>query len=145
MKATNGSTTSTKNPQPSRKYREPLPVKLSDDEIAAIGRKLVACRDKREELDARKKRAVETIQTDMKVLDQEEQRYEEAIRSGCDERDVEVHEYELFDVDGGIVRVVRVDTSEVVRERPMGAEERQPGLPLGDLRDDEEYGDDELA
>lgn len=110
-----------------RTFSEQLPCSLSEAELANIARKIGQKRREVEEYKA-KKRQVTDHYTDL-IAGSEAQadQLAEAADKGVEMRAVVCAEAFLWPT--GTVEVRRSDTQEVVRTRPMTAEERQAGMP----------------
>jgi len=104
-------------------------VALTDGELVDLARQLgasVEARDRLEELRSadQKERKAE--------IEKEEQRVHDLarrVRYGKELRALECRELRNFEA--GLYQLVRVDTGEVVKERPLGAGELQVRLALG--------------
>lgn len=116
-----------------------LPVALTREEVAERADRaaqLIEDRDHKEaELKAHNshvKSLIATLEADMRHLSSE-------VRTKRTHRDVECER--RYDYDSSVVREVRLDTGEVLSERPMSDREKQRDLPF-----DEEGGlDDDFA
>lgn len=102
---------------------EVVPVRLTDDERRARGIALAwkitalqqARQDKKEQAKAAKE---EVDRAEKEVLD-----LRDVVRSGNEPREIECEE--VPDLDRGLMRIVRLDTREEVRSRPLTTPERQ--------------------
>lgn len=122
-----------KSRQKIEKYNANLKCELSPKEVADRADRaanLLADRDsKEEEMKAAQKHArgiIETIDAEVRALSGE-------VRSKATYRQVECER--RYDWDAGTYREVRVDTGEVLFERPLNASERQ--MEFGGGLDDE--------
>ena len=112
-----------------------LPVKLTDDEVLALGRRIAELMEQRQSAEALRKSQQKKLKSEIEELDKEIEDKRCAIRS-CEERrlvEVELH----FDYQRGIVETIRIDTGESVSIRPMDDEERQMGLRFDQEREGE--------
>jgi hypothetical protein len=103
-----------------------LPVVLSQSELLARGKESgelsLSISQVEEDLAAAKVAAKEKLKT----FEARKRELDRVLRSGIETRDVEC---ELrFDFDAGVARTIRLDTKEVVSERPVTDEERQTSL-----------------
>lgn len=107
-----------------------LSVPLTDKEKGAKGdvvahlvHKILAKKEEKKNQGAQLKSEIDELESELKRVSLE-------ISTGVVYRDVpirEEHNYRL-----GTYREVRLDTDQVINERPLTAAERQPELPLGD-------------
>lgn len=115
-----------------RKFTETLVCNLTEDEVAtradAAARAQRELDDAQRDIDAAKKSAKTTIDT----LDARRRLLLEEVRTRQGFRPVECEESP--DYLEGLMRVVRLDTAEIVRSRPLTAEERQVPLMGSDQR-----------
>lgn len=108
--------------KPKRYYQ--LPVEMTADELADRTQQLVALLD---EIDAQKaalKDYTKGERDEIKGKEQDALKLREAVSSGAEVRDVEVD----LELRSGTVFVTRLDTGEVVDQRPATDEDRQQGL-----------------
>ena len=105
-----------------REMRE-LPIALSEKEILARGELLAKEVQVRERVDTERKEAAAGFRERLDKHDAEIERLAEEVESGAETQDVECALYE--DGDRMLMQWVRLDTGEVIEERPMSAEERQ--------------------
>jgi hypothetical protein len=100
-----------------------LPVKLSKAERLALALEQATEQRALEIVEAEKKLANNGFNAKIKEHKASIHDRNEAIDTGIIDREVEVRQ--LLDVDKGRVKVVRLDTYEIVSDRPMDDEERQ--------------------
>lgn len=129
---------------PPRRFPEILPVRLAETEIAERARRAAMARNKVAEYEAQKSAAMSSWKAKIELAENERDELLDMISSGVEDRAVEC--VETFEYRTGVVRVHRVDTGTLVRERAMTSSERQPdlfdnsGTPPAD--DDDEYEGD---
>lgn len=126
---------------PPRKFREPLPCKLSDAERIASGIQVAALTAKIDRLKDEQKAAADKFKAEIELVRQECAGFLRELETGTRTREVEV--VETFVHENNAVRVVRQDTGELVRERAMTADEKQPSLPFDDDAPEGEITDPE--
>lgn len=113
-----------------------LPVELTKEEIFARGKELARTKDahtaasaKLEQAKLAAKSAKEQINSEIKEAEEEMRRLARAIRSGREDRDVEI--LDKPDFKKGVMNIVRLDTGELVRTRGLTEAERQRSLFKG--------------
>lgn len=107
-----------------------LPVKLTEHEMAAIGRKIGEAQREADEIEAKAKAASDQWNDKLRGVEARMRELAAIAYAGQEDREVECaeeHDYRL-----GVVRTRRSDTGEVVSERAMFSHERQGSLPLAD-------------
>jgi hypothetical protein len=114
-----------------------LPVALEDAEILARGKELARLKDEHtkanDELDQATtawKSTKERIQGDIDDRDEQMRRVARVIRSGHEDRDVEVLDEPNYKT--GVMATVRLDTGELVATRGLTEAERQRSLFKGE-------------
>lgn len=107
----------------SRREKRTIPVKLTDKEKAKISTEHVETLDKITAKEEEKKTADAAIKGDIALLEEAAKKLADIIRAGTQDRELEVDV--VYDWKTNEVRVVRVDTKEVVTQRAMSYEERQ--------------------
>lgn len=100
-----------------------LPVKLTNEEKIAKGLEQARLRDAIRAVKAEKKVAMTGFAERLAALEKDRDRVSDDIRDGIETRAVEVREERNYRL--GTLRLVRVDTGEVVETRAMTAEERE--------------------
>jgi hypothetical protein len=103
-----------------------LPCPLTSKELLERGQQLAAVQEESEQLEEARKAADATAKAEIKRLDERATRLRRDIIRKEEDRDIEcdvAHDYIH-----GLVTVTRVDSGEVVEERPMRMEERQATL-----------------
>jgi len=110
-----------------------LPVELTQDELLARGRELASVKDEHTQAQADLEAATEGWKDSKKAMQEriedhesEMRRIARAIRSGREDRDVDVREEPDFET--GIMRTVRADTGDLVQSRGLTEAERQRSL-----------------
>lgn len=117
------STTEEPDAAPPRRFKEMLPVTLTDEELATIAKRAAAARSQVSEHEAGKKAAMEEWKEAISEAENERDSLLDAIAKGTEQRMVECVESKEFRT--GVITVFRVDTGEKVRERAMSWSERQ--------------------
>jgi hypothetical protein len=108
---------------------EPLPVQLTEAELAERGVRLASLTNQHSAVEAQKKEAMAGYKRRLDALAGEIEEVAGVLTSKTEDRDVDcetTHHYAT-----GLVRTVRLDTGEVVSERAMNDAERQRALPFG--------------
>jgi uncharacterized FlaG/YvyC family protein len=126
----------------SKTYDQECDVKLTDIELLELGREMASALEQRESIKAQKKAADAGYNLQIENLDEQLERVGAKVRAGTDARFVECREDRNFRL--GVVRVTRLDTGEVIRDRPMTARERQLTLPSSDEKGNEQAVGDGL-
>ena len=105
-----------------------LKYTFNEDEIKELGKSLAKVFNDHTEAEARLKSVSTQIKSEITALEGTMGSMAEKIRSGYEHRDIECKRE--FNYRLGSVTITRLDTGEVVEERPMDAEERQRKLDL---------------
>lgn len=109
-----------------RNVTKSLSVKLTDDEVLKYGRELARAHSDRARIEA----SLDSIKAEYKgkITEQEGiiEKLSPVIHSGTESRDVKCEE--LKDWVTGTVKVTRLDTMEVIEDRPMREDEKQVQL-----------------
>ena len=117
---------------------ERITVALTQDERSLRAREVTELLARRDEIEFASKEAAKEAREEIKELDTKIEAMARAARTGMEEQDLSVSERPNRDV--FTVSIVREDTGEVVRERPMADDElrsaRQAALPLRDASAD---------
>ena len=117
--------------------REKLRVKLSEEELRAKAQEHARVHFAMDELEELKRSHMQQFGAQLKKLKTEAGKLAYDVSMGTEERELNCAErpdYRAF-----LVHIIRPDTGEVVRTRPMTAEERQTrwdNFMNGDARDD---------
>lgn len=127
-KKTNGSARSKATDRAPRNFREPMPCKLSADELVERGAKLAEAFEEKERLDSERKNVNDGFKAKIELVEGHIREISSVLRSKTESREVEMIEEFVYRTHS--VRVKRADTEEVVRERAMTRDERQEKLPL---------------
>lgn len=138
--------------RPPRAFKELLPVRLTERELAERAKRASAARKKIAAYEEKKKEANDSWKEKISAEETVRDELLDAIDLGTEERLVEV--VERFEFRTGTVTITRTDTGEQVAVRAMSAAERQPNLPGTDAPasspadegagdDGEEEGDEE--
>lgn len=106
-----------------QKMKVPIDTKLSDAEVAKLARELVDTRGKIAGKEAEKKAADAAIKGDIELLEESATKLQEIIRDGTRKQDIDCEVQ--WDWKTCEVRLMRLDTKEVVKRRTMNADERQ--------------------
>lgn len=104
-----------------------LPVELTEDERRAKGDELARAVGERADVDVARKEAAASFKEQLEIVDDRISLLSEELRSGSEQRDVEVREE--FDRSRYSVNIIRCDTDRIVEVRPATEEDRQRGLP----------------
>ncbi len=112
---------------PPRRFEQVLPCKLTGDELQSRGDELVKVLDTIDGIKAEKKAAVDRFKARVQVQDARALELRLAIEQKTEDRPVEC--VESFELRLGVARTIRVDTGEMVDERPLRQSELQPSLP----------------
>ncbi len=111
--------------EPCKKY---LKYTFTEDEIKELGRSLAKVFSDHSEAEGRLKSVSIQVKAEITALEGTMTMMSEKIRSGYEHRNIECKKE--FDYKAGYVIVTRLDTGEVIEERPMDAEETQRKLEL---------------
>jgi hypothetical protein len=103
-----------------------LPVMLTEDELLARGDALEKELGKLDECEERKKTEVAKINKDMALIEEGIRKLRSSIRLRTEDREVECTDRK--DWDNHTVQTIRLDTGEIIDERPMTSAERQMSL-----------------
>jgi hypothetical protein len=105
-----------------------LIYKFTEDEIKELGKSLAKAFSDHSEAEGHLKSASTQIKAELSALEGNMTMMSEKIRSGYEHRNIDCRKE--FDYRLGTVTITRLDTGEVVEERPMDAEETQRKLDL---------------
>jgi hypothetical protein len=105
-----------------------LLIKLTSEEMVTRAKRMSHLMQRMSEMDAARDSANKLAKGEIAKLAAERDSLANEITIG--QRLAKVKCQEVFDYRLGSVRIIRLDTKEVVDERPMSARERQPELPL---------------
>lgn len=107
-------------------------VKCTETEVAAKGRELARLLEQRDDVDEDKRETVKAFKVQLDGLDEEIRDTAKVVTSGVEMRPIECAE--RFVKDRALVETYRLDTGDVISERPMTVEEarqaRQVNLEL---------------
>lgn len=106
-----------------KQFKELLTVKLAEDEIKKYSLQLAKTCGEKTAKEEEKARIAERINSELKLMKQAVDDLSTKVESGEENRLVECEERPMYDL--GVIWVVRLDTWEKIRERPMTAEDRQ--------------------
>lgn len=109
-----------------RNFIERLACKLSDEQLAKCARDIGTSRREMQALEAERRQKIDYFKARIDGVGARIDELAEMAASGSEERDVTCQELHVFPLN--IVRIVRVDTGEMLSERAMTAEERQETL-----------------
>lgn len=109
-------------------FVEKLPCDLTRDEKLKKAEEMAEQLKARAELELTAKASADEFKQKLKQLDRTIGDRAEEVRTGLEYRQVECTERGRYR--DNIVDVIRIDTGEVVRSRPMTVNERQDSLPL---------------
>ncbi len=105
-----------------------LKYTFTEDEIKELGKSLAKVFSDHSEAEARLKSVSTQIKAEITALEGAMTLSSEKIRSGYEHRNIDCKKE--FDYRLGTVTITRIDTGEVVEERPMDAEEKQRKFEL---------------
>lgn len=108
--------------------REALPCQLSDHELALKGDELADLLRQAADVEAEMKATAKRYKSRLDILSAQASMLGGIILGKVEDRAVEVET--TFAFDAGTMRRVRLDTGEVLDERPMSEKERNPDGPL---------------
>jgi uncharacterized FlaG/YvyC family protein len=111
-------------------FVEKLPCELTRDEKLSKAEEMAASLKVRAEVELEAKSKADEFKSEMKRLDRTIGDRAEEIRTGVEYRQVECTE--RGDYRRNQVSIIRLDTGEVVRQRPMRVDERQDSLFASD-------------
>lgn len=106
--------------------KEYLKCIFTEDEKKEMGSKLAQCFQECAEAEGRLKSVTTQIKSEIAFKEAEMASLAEKVRSGYEHRNVDCKK--KLDYRLGTVTIARLDTGEVIREKPMDAEERQMSL-----------------
>lgn len=135
--------------KPPRSFTERMPCKLTDQDLLRIGKEAAAAEIEIGTLEDERKNANDGYKAKIALAEQRRSELLATIRTETEVRDVECIEEFVFATN--TVRVTRVDTGAVVRQRAMSRSERQltldevtaPTSEDDDSEEDEEEDDDD--
>jgi hypothetical protein len=107
-----------------------LPVKLTEHELAQVGRQIGEAQREADDIEAKAKAASDQFKDKLRGIEARVRELASVAYFGQEDRAVEV--VEEHDYRTGVVRTIRSDTREVVSERAMFSHERQAKLALDD-------------
>lgn len=107
---------------------EDLPVELTDADMLHRGRELARESAEVQKAEERKSQVVATCKAEIELHASRVSLLTNVLNQGWEHRSVEVDEVHIFPENR--VALVRRDTGEVIRERPMTPHERQRPLPI---------------
>lgn len=103
-----------------------LMVRLQEPEVLTRGRELAAAHAARCALDDERREVAADFRQRLDAADEELARLASAVRTGAEEREVEVRD--VHDYRRGVIETLRADTGDIVATRAMRTDERQ--MPL---------------
>ena len=110
-----------------RDYTKLLPVKLTTDEKLTAGARLAELDGELHEASENATQVKQALKAEETRIVAERTRVAGLLRRGTEMRDVKVQVF--HDYEDGELTEVRVDTFEVVFQRPLTEDEKQPTLP----------------
>ncbi len=110
-------------------FVEKLGCELTREEQLAKGSEMALLLKQLDEREAEAKSVADNFKRDLKKLERTIGDRAEEVRTGVEHRLVECTERGRFRE--GLVDVIRTDTGEIVRTRPMTESEKQQPLPFG--------------
>lgn len=106
-----------------KQFKELLTVKLTEDEIKKYSLQLAKTCGEKTAKEEEKARIAERINSELKLMKQTVDDLSTKVETGEEDRLVECEERPMYDL--GVVWIVRLDTWEKIRERPLTSEDRQ--------------------
>jgi hypothetical protein len=110
-------------------FVEKLPCELTREETLAKGAEMALMIKQHGEVELEAKETADTFKKQFKRLDRTISERAEEVRTGVEHRLVPCTERGRYREN--MVDVVRLDTGEIVRSRPMTESEKQQALPFG--------------
>ena len=133
-----------------KRYKDKLPVKIPLDRVAENADELAKVIGQREMMLEEKRQANAKFRDKIHFFDERLTELGESVRSKTEIRDVEV--VEMLIVETNEIRIVRLDTGEIVSTRTAEVQDRQEALELdeeeleaGGFEDDDNSGEEETA
>lgn len=122
-----------------------LKVQLTPIEVAERADRAARLLEDRDHEEAELKAHASHVKSKIAAMESEMRHLSGEVRTKCTYRDVAVERRYLYET--GVVIEVRLDTEEVISERPMTERERQQPLPFGggELVDNDPFGVEETA
>lgn len=108
-------------------YDRSVEVPLTDAEVAGIGRDLGAKLAEIDEIEAKAKAQARVFKGQIEELQQEASGMGSAIRRGTKVEFIRCRDERILAT--GMMQTVRLDTGEIISERALSFDERQPNLP----------------
>lgn len=106
-----------------KQFKELLTVKLREDEIKKYSLQLAKTCGEKKAKEEEKAKMAERINSELKLMRQSIDELSGKVETGEEDRLVECEERPMYDL--GVIWVVRLDTFEKIRERPMTGDDRQ--------------------
>lgn|SRR5678815_803434 len=110
------------------RFEETCRVELSQDEIAERAQRAAHLLQKRDDRDADSKAAQKAAKAEIERIEAEMRAMSAEVRDKATYKPVPCERQYIYRT--GVVREIRTDTGEVLRERPMSDRERQTELPI---------------
>lgn len=110
-----------------REIVKKLDCKLTEPEVLKYGRELAAINQQIDGAEVRKKSIVKELDSEIAGMEAHRSSVVEKINRGAELRDVKV--VTVRDYERRLYHEERQDTGEIINERPLRDDERQPGLP----------------
>lgn len=122
-------------------FKRNLKVPLKPEEVAERADRAAKLLEDRDHEESEFKAHGTHVRGRIAQMESEMRHLSGEVRTRCTYREVECEQQFLYDT--GVVREVRVDTGEVLSERPMTDREKQRDLPFdGGGNIDDEFGDE---
>lgn len=107
-----------------------LPVKLTTKELLAAGRDQADSHEKLRDTEGQMKAAADEYKVKIKAITGTIVRLANLIRAGYEHREVKCEQ--VYDFEAGRVQIMRLDTAEIVEDRPLRQDEQQMQLPMSE-------------
>ena len=122
-------------------FKRDLKVKLTAEEVAERADRAAKLLEDRDHEESEFKAHGTHVRGRIAQMESEMRHLSGEVRTKCTYREVECERRFLYDI--GVVQEIRVDTGEVLSERPMTDREKQRDLPFdGGGNIDDEFGDE---
>lgn len=107
-----------------------LPVKLTTKELLAAGREQADAQEELRDTEGQMKAAADEYKGKIKAITWKIVRLANLVRAGYEHREVKCEQ--VYDYEEGRVKIMRLDTAEIVEDRPLRQDEQQMSLPMSE-------------
>lgn len=111
-----------------REVVKTLPVKLTTKELLAAGREQADAQEEKRDTEGQMKAAADEYKGKIKAITGKIVRLANLVRAGYEHREVKCEQ--VYDYETGRVQIMRMDTAEIVEDRPLRQDEQQMQLPM---------------